>query len=405
MKHHSLKMNFLFMGLQSTFWCSVCMFSSFFALHLKNNGYQEVEIGIIFAVSSVSALVGQFVWGSICYKKSWLSHKFILLVCIAAGILLNYLFSLSVEHFPTTLLLYAVFSISIWSMAPMIDAWTLYRKNDSPEINYGLTRGVASGMFALTAVIFGMLFIKLGLESIFMVSAIFLILAFIIVSIIHRGHSEVSYQMTKVAGVGGFRRLASNMPYAVLVMSSFLIFVAFMSSSSFYPLLITKLGGDSGHVGFGLFLMAVSEVPIMIVSIWFLKRYSSIHLLLVSFVFFLIKSALLAGSYNLNLAIWTQLTQSLSFGLFLPVCVAYITQIVKKSEVTLAYMILSSVTFGLGGLVGNTLGGFLTQFYGIRTLYVINVFITLLGLLVFVIFIIINITKHKMELREIGEPV
>ena len=359
------------------------MTSTYFVLYLKGRGYDARDIGAILSFSSITLLAGQYFWGGYCYKYSWLSHKNIIYMCLVAGIFTNLVIPLSNAEYFVTLLLYAFFTFTFSSAGPMIDAWTMFRKHDTPAINFGLTRGIGSGAYALAAVGFGVLFSFIGLTYMFVIANLFVLLAITVATFIDKGNLQDSRKVSKIAGHGALVYPLRHTRFLALLISVSIVFTATASNNSFYGLLIAELGGDSGDFGLGIFLSAMSEVPVMVLSTWMLTKISARILLLYSLGFYILRAALLAMADTLVVAILAQLAQSFSFGLFLPVTVAYIAQIVRKSEITVAYMLIISACYGLAGIVGNTVGGQIAQIYGLRVMYTFNLLITIIGVVVF----------------------
>lgn len=360
------------------------MTSTYLVLYLKGRGYDTRGIGAILSVSSITLLVGQYFWGSYCYKYSWLSHKNIIFICLIAGIFANLVIPLTNADYLVTLLLYSFFTFTFSSAGPMIDAWTMFRKHDTPAINFGVTRGIGSGAYALAAVGFGVLFSYIGLTYIFTIANLFILLAITVATFIDNGNLQESIKVSRIAGYGALIYPLRHARFLALLISVFIVFTATASNASYYGLLIAELGGDSSDFGLGIFLSALSEVPVMVLSAWMLTKISARILLLYSLGFYVLKAALLAVANTLVVAILAQLAQSFSFGLFLPVTVAYIAQIVRKSEITVAYMLIFSACYGFAGIVGNTVGGQMAQIYGLRVMYTFNLLITIIGLVVFV---------------------
>ena len=377
------KNNILFAALQSFYWCASCVTSTYLVLYLKDCGYDTREIGAILSVSSSTLLAGQYFWGSYCYRYSWLSHKNIIFICLGTAIVVNLVIPLANAYYFVILVLYSFFTFTFSCAAPMIDAWIMFRKEDTPGINFGATRGIGSGAYALAAVGFGFLFSKLGLSYMFVIAILFILLAITVVAFIDKGNLEESKTGSRIAGYRALFYPLRNVRFNTLLISVFIVFTATAANSSYYGLLITELGGDSSDFGSGIFLMAMSEVPVMFLSSWMLTKISARILLLFSLGFYVIKAFCFAVADSLTLAILAQLAQSFSFGLFLPVTVAYLTTIVHKSEITVAYMLIVSACYGFGGIIGNAVGGYVSQNYGLRVMYTINFYITVAGLVVF----------------------
>ena len=359
------------------------MTSTYLVLYLKERGYDTGAIGAILSISSITFLVAQYFWGSYCYKYSWLSHKNIIFTCLIAGIFANLVIPLTNANYFVTLLLYSFFTFTFSSAAPMIDAWTMFRKHDTPDINFGVTRGIGSGAYALAAVGFGFLFSHIGLTHIFIVANLFITLALTVAAFINKGNLQEATIVSKIAGYRALIYPLRHARFLALLISVFIVFTATASNASYYGLLIAELGGDSSDFGLGIFLSAMSEVPVMLLSTWLLTKISARILLLYSFGFYAVKAVLLAMANTLAVAILAQLAQSISFGLFLPVTAAYITEIVRKSEITVAYILIISTCYGFAGIVGNSLGGQVAQIYGLRVMYTFNLYITIVGLVIF----------------------
>ena len=377
------KHNFLFAALQSFYWCASCMTSTYLVLYLKQCGYDTREIGALLSAGSGTFLAGQFFWASYCYRLTWLSHKSIIIGCLITAIVVNLVIPLANTNYLVTLVFYSFFTFTFSSAAPMIDAWTMFRKHDTPGINFGATRGIGSGAYALAAVGFGSLFSTIGLIYMFAFAILFILLAITAASFIDRGTYEESRTASEIAGYKALIYPLRNLHFVALFISVFVVFTAQAANTSYYGLLITELGGSSRDFGSGIFLAAMSEVPVMLLSPWMLTSFSARKLLLLSLGFYVLKAYCFAVADSITLSILAQLAQSFSFGLFLPVTVAYLTTVVRKSQITVAYMLIHSACYGFGGIVGNALGGHVSQIHGLRMMYTVNLYITITGLVVF----------------------
>jgi PPP family 3-phenylpropionic acid transporter len=376
--------NLMFAMIQSFYWASMCLVNAFLPMYLESHGYDKQQIGFVIAISSISLLVGQYVWGTYCYKYEWLNHKNMIIFCMLLGIGVNVLIPVATSYFVLVCVLYGVFTLTAYSMAPMIDAWIMFRKLDFPHINYGFTRGMGSASYAFVAVGFGLLFTYVDLAYMFVCSAIFSLLVVAIASRMKQSHTTDATMIMQTSGFGSSRSLLTNIRFVVFLFSVFLIFTAYMANSTFYGLFIVQLGGTSQDFGQGLFLLAFTEVPVLFMASWLLTKFRARSLLFVSFLFFTIKAVWLAQSTTLSGAILAQIAQSFSNGLFIPVCLVYLTEIVKKSEATVSYMIVASIGYGLGGIAGNALGGWISEQYGLTAMYEFTALLSGLGFLIFV---------------------
>jgi PPP family 3-phenylpropionic acid transporter len=166
-----------------------------------------------------------------------------------------------------------------------------------------------------------------------------------------------------------------------------------MTNFTFYGLLITELGGASYEFGIGMFINAMSQFVVMLMFASIAMKFSTQILLICSFIALILKSLLLAWSTDLTFAIVSQVIDAVSFGLFLPACIAYITQIVKKSETTIAIAAFGTMSTGIAGMIGNYLGGIVSQDYGIHSLFYVNAVLAAMGLAIFMLTFVVDRNK------------
>jgi PPP family 3-phenylpropionic acid transporter len=392
------KNNLYFIALQSLFWSAQCLITAFFTMYMKSLGYENDQIGIVVAIGSLTLMAGHYFWGSFCYRTAWLSHKNIIIFCFSLGIILNVVFYFSAEHLWVLIICFACMMFTFLPMSSMIDAWTYFRKNDDPTIQFGLTRGFGSFSYSSVALLFGMIIPFTGMNSIFLFSSLFLVLAIGLTSFIDRGSPTESNRMAQIAGIFASKELFRNAKYVLLLISAFSIYLAANINHYFYSLLILELGGSSREVGYGMFIAAFSEMFVLFTSIWWIRKFRADRLLLIAFGFTFLKSILFAFSDSLPMAIFAQLTHAIAFGLYTPSLLAYLVEIVKKSEHTVALMVISSICSGFGGFIGSIFGGVVSQHFGLSTLFGFCSLFSIVGILTFLFSIIwVKTSKSTLE--------
>jgi PPP family 3-phenylpropionic acid transporter len=395
LKTVSEKHNLLFTLLQSFYWASICLSATFLTIYLENQGYNREQTGIIFAWGSISILIGQYFWGAICNRYGWLAHKQIIIFCMLIAIVFNLLFPTYIGNFVMIIALYSLFNFTYYSVAPLIDAWTMARKIDSPEINYGLTRGIGSAVYAVVAILFGYILSVTNLKDMFIYSSIFVAVGLLVSLFIRSARIESENQTVAISGFALTLDLFRNVRYVLLLSTLLFTFTASNANFSFYGLLISELGGTSYEFGIGMFISAMSEFVVMLLFALIAKKFSTKILLICSFFGLILKSLLFAISNELYFAIASQLINSISFGLFLPACISYITQIVKKSEITIAIATFASMSWGIAGMTGNYLGGIVSQHFGLQTMFVVNGVLAAIGLAIFMLTFVYDRTQFQ----------
>ena len=88
--------------------------------------------------------------------------------------------------------------------------------------------------------------------------------------------------------------------------------------------IIKKLGGTDTILGFANFVSAASEMPVMLLFGYFMKKGNCIRLLKISALFFMIKPLVLLNASVLPVAFLGLGLQGLSFGMFTPAAVYFV---------------------------------------------------------------------------------
>ena len=145
--------------------------------------------------------------------------------------------------------------------------------------------------------------------------------------------------------------------------------------------IIKNLGGSDTVLGFANFVSAASEMPVMLLFGYFMKKGNCIRLLKVSAVFFLIKPLVLVFANALPLVILGLGLQGLSFGLFTPAAVYYVNSTLISEQRVKGQAIFSTITAGAATCGGKGLGGSLLDAFGLQTMLWVCAAMALVGVL------------------------
>jgi PPP family 3-phenylpropionic acid transporter len=395
LKAISEKNNLLFASLQSLYFGSACLSVSFLAIYLESQGYNKEQTGLLFSLGAVAVVIGQYFWGAMCNRYGWLAHKQIIIFSSLIAIIFNILFPNYIGNFLMLVALFMIFNFTFYAMAPLIDAWTMARRLDSPNINYGLTRGFGSAGFAVVAILFGFILSVTDLKHMFIYSSIFIVISILVSLLIRPARIESEDQSVPLSGFAMTIDLLKNIRFVILLVTLLFISTVSISNFTFYGLLITELGGASYEFGIGMFINAMSQFVMMFMFAKIAMKFSAKLLLICSFIGMILKSLLMAWSTDLTFAITNQVIDAVAFGLFLPACIAYITQIVKKSEITIAIATFGTMSTGIAGIIGNYSGGIVSQYYGIHALFYMNAVIAVIGLTIFMLTFVVD--RNKLQ--------
>lgn len=366
--------------LQGAYWAAYCVLFAFMVPLFKDWGYSDFMIGVITTLMSLMNMVAQPIWGMYSDRTGKIKPLFISLMLVSVSVVLFLpLGGHSVWH---AIWIVMLLTACISSAAPLIDAWTIKLNNDGLKTNYSLTRSMGSLVYALVAVGFGTLLDATGM---WMRIPIFIAIIILIVVVSFRIQAPKQKQDVHHQRASVLRHLLQHRAFIAFVISAICINIGFSAMMSFYPILLKELGGNNTQLGLSLFIMAISQVPGMLIYNFLITKVSSHRFWLTfSLFFFGFKGMLVAFSPNLTFALSVQVFEALAIGLFVPAAMSYINEIVDNAMLTSATTIFAAIAYGFAPMVGNFTGGLLSELYGVRTMMVIVNCIAFLGFLWFV---------------------
>lgn len=397
--HHD---NISFAGIQWFIWSAYGIYYGFLVPYLKAAGYDEVAIGILMSVQNLMGSVAPVLWGAVTDRLK--SPKGILAFNIFFGCAAALLIPAAIHSFAALIAIFVAISLTTTSVSTVLDGWAMRLKDRGSRLNYGLVRGLGSISFAVTTVTVGAFFQHSGMSSLFI---LFFLAESVTAACIFTVRNRPDMPPVAAAEAQGGAADLSETPlwknahYIVFLILCTLLFVAEVAAQTFYPLLLQHAGGTTSDLGLGLCVQALSEAPVMFLSGRLLRKFKDTTLLAAAMGFFVIRFSLFYVICTVPGLIAAQLSESLSFGLFLPVSVHYLSRItpvrLKATAITLAV----SVYYGVGGFAGGILGGAAIERFGIGKMYL---GIAVLTLAVTALFAGAQTALKKRDARACSQP-
>ncbi len=368
-----------FSALQWFFWSSWATFGAFNVYHLGERGLSNSLVGLLLSVMTFSGILGQYFWGYLCDRLQTVKKVF--MFCIAFLAIIIIFFPLYLAH---PLLLGAALGLIgfFWSAQPtIIDSWTV---ESSPHLarNYGFTRSFGSVGFAVVASVFGRFINLYGWNVMFFSFAALAVVTLVVASSIE----DSSLRTAASEGVKVDPRRLLRMPhYVLLIVAATVIFIGHQSTMIFLPAILRNVGGGPVDQGTAMSVSAVSEMPLFLLSVWYLKRFQPRGLLLFAATFYVLRIFLLFQAASPQMVIAAGALQSLSFGVFLPTMVYYVKQIAPVGLKTTAQTIATGSYFGIGGVLGSVLGGRTIDALGVQAMLLGALALSLTGFSLFLV--------------------
>ena len=353
---------FLWIGMSAQF--------GFFVPYLRSQGLTETDIGQITSTLSIIGILGPVIWGAISDRVH--SARWLVFVNLIAGSLLAQLVPGVVRSW-FLLPLLIMLNLTVFSQSGILDGWIMRMKARGMVVNYGLLRGTGSLTYALGSLLCGVLFQRFGTDKLYPFLLVAECVAAVLILFVREPQAPLPSLPAEDKSIPPATvevPLYRNTAYLCFLGLTMLLYLGQSPSMTFFPVLMEKAGGTTSQLGLANMFMAMSEIPVMFLSGLLLKRFRDTTLLSVSMVFFAVRIfTFFLSAHSVTALIFAQLTNSVSFGLFMPTSVHYISRIAPERRRATALTVASSLYMGFGGFVGNRLGGYIIDTWGISPLY------------------------------------
>ncbi len=376
---------------QGNFWMSFCIIFSYASVYLLSKGFKSSQIGMIIAAAGLISAVLQPIVADIADRAKLISLRqiiasFSVVMMILAGVLL-----VPKLHMIVIAFVYAGLVAVLQIITPLVNAAGMEWINKGVPVNFGVARGTGSLLFAAISYIAGVAVSKFSTDVIPVLVVLFYILLFVAILTFHfygvevnenksfEQISAVEVQEDSTSGIIRFFRRYQK--FGVLLIGITICFASHNILNNFMFQIVANQGGSSAQMGTAMAIAAAIELPTMVLFSYVILKIKSSSLLVVSGIFFTIKSLLtfLAGSM---IGIYAaQFSQALGFALFVPASVYYVNHLMSEKDKVKgqAYM---TVTNTVGSIAGSLLGGILIDYAGVSNMLLASTIIAFIGAII-----------------------
>ena len=351
-------------------------------VYLQGAGFSKSFIGVAIAICSLVSAVLVIPIGSITDKSKRFDVHHVLMLSVALIAASAAFLMAGVKAGVIVIILFGFMMIAVQINNPLLNALGMFFENRGVYINYGVARGVGSGLYALASIVISYLASEkmMGLVavpiSIFVLNvALFLVLMFFgnvrkfnsdgeIInkrSVSADEDTEPGAAQENSLGTLGFMK---KYPwYMFFIVAVAVIFIPHNTLCNYMIVVLEPMGGDVSSLGWVLAIAAVCEIPTMFLFSKLKERFRSGSLIIFSGVFFTIKTvatllAFLSGSIPLLCAV--QVLQGLGYAVIIPASVYFGNESVDKAnEVQSQSFIGFAIT--VGTVLGSVCGGYLSD--------------------------------------------
>ncbi len=360
MKTNTLKLRLI--GTYLLGYGALACYFPYMAIYFKSRGLSYIETGIAFAVTSLVSIAAQPIMGYISDK--YLNKKQVIMINILACSGLIYLYIFAQGFY--TILLAIIFQIFFQSSIMSItDAYCYDIADHTPTVNYGQIRLVGSFGYALVALILGAVIQQRGINVAFVLySLLFILTALFLGGIRH--HSTLNAARPHISDVAA---VLKNINFILFVLSVLILNITLAAHNNYVAMMIEATGGNVSNLGIVWFVQAISEIPLFYFGAKLLKKYGELNVYIFAVLLYFVRMLLTSMSSSYMQVIGVQFMQSITYPLYLFSAMQYVKILVPDRLRASGITLLSSLGFGLGGLIGNLGGGYILQYAGPFFLY------------------------------------
>lgn len=378
-----LRRNIKFGAVQGFYWMLNCSAIAYMGVFLLECGYSNTTLGIVQSLGVIMGIVLQPIVSGIVDHARRVTLIGMSIALLAGAFLMNgAMMLLHTQSFVLSVMCIGLATF-VNLLQPLTNAlyWPMRRLGE--PINYGIGRAGGSAMYALQSLAVGALLVRFSGRAVPVITMLpVFLLALTFLSIPREGRlEEVSFTAGRTQG--GAKELFQNTSFVCLLVGMAILFFAHSTTGYFGIQVVRSVGGDEADLGRLVALLAVVELPAMILFSRIEKRFPIVTLIRFSAVMFVLKSILIAFSTTMTALYFACLTHGLAYAVLAPAVVDYAGRIAGKNNGTLAQSLLT-IAMMSGSFICSFVGGIIIDAAGAKTFLFIASLVCAVGALTIV---------------------
>ena len=354
------------------FWVIFGLMLGVATVYLQAQGYSNSQIGLTLGIIYLTSTVLQPLLAALFDRMGKP-----LRMCVAAAygvvtLLTGTLLFLQPEGAALAVnlvLLFALKSALQSSINSMVQSFELA----GTPVNFGLARGIGSLSYGVIVAIAGVVLEKVS-PLLLPGSYLGLLILMILLLALPKMDDRVPEKKAKQKGEKKGSAALSHPCFVLFLIASACFSLNATVNGSFMLQIMQKMGGNSAEYGLATSIPAVLEFPAMILYSWFARRAGENRLLVVSGWAWFVKNGLILLARSPEAIYAAQALQFVSYALFIPGVVRYISSILPE-EAFLKGQSLYGSAYTLGNVIASFSGGVLLDAVGVNnTLAIVQVF-------------------------------
>lgn len=172
--------------------------------------------------------------------------------------------------------------------------------------------------------------------------------------------------------------IRKNISFMILSAGIVALFFGNVVLENFTIQIVESIGGNTEQLGVVIFVMAMLEMPAMLLFDRLKARFSYVLLIRVSAIFFAVKIIMMYMAESMGVLYLAQINQVLGYGLMFPAMVGFIDSIMSKGEAVRGQAVFTTA-ITVGNVLGCVFGGRILDISTAKTLLLVSSVITVAG--------------------------
>ncbi len=368
--------------LQSSYWLTLCTIVPFASVFLLEHGFTSAQVGMVTAWANLLAMLVQPLVGAFADR----SRKVFLSQLMAAFAALELLLIAGMLLPLPQALLGGMFLLAVASVMinqPLVNAICLYYTDRGLDVNFGVARGIGSGVYAVASWGLGMLVNRFG-SRVLLFSGIALCALLIALALGYRPIDAASRRAGDDArkddsASTSLRGFAKKYPkFMLLLVGCVLLFIFHTYSTTYFYQIVLSIGGNSADMGLSNALAALVELPAMFLFGRMARRWSCERLLMTAAVAYVAKAVAFFLAPSMPWMNVAQCFQALSYAVYVPATIHIANRMMDVSDQNKGQTLLTAAN-ALAAIVGGLTGGVLIDHFGASRMLLVGIGCTVLG--------------------------
>ncbi|MGD8192439.1 MFS transporter [Brevibacillus ginsengisoli] len=336
------------------------IFISFLPVYLSTQGISTSRIGVIIGIGAFIGILSQPFWGVISDKYKTIKKIILITLGISIGVGVT-LFQTS-SLVPLMILVFLMY-IFYLPTDPLTESLN-YQISQKLQVSFGSIRMFGAIGYATASLLVGFASDYWGIHSLAWLFAGYGLLTF--VTGLALPDAPAASKPISLTSLKLFVTYPKALWFFLLVLITAL---PHRMNDSFLGVYIQSLGGGTSLIGQAWFIAAISEVFFFAVSYKFLRKGKELQLISIASVLYMIRYFLCSIVTEPEWVVYLQLMQGVTFVVFYTAAIQYLYLVIPEEWKATGQTILAILFFGISGIFGSFIGGWVFDRFGGAALY------------------------------------